>query len=284
MCRTISQGGARCARAHPTPGAPASGPERALTRAESVAAAAQDEAAGEIDAALDALFTAVSEAVSPEERARALAGWLSRVGAAWTRLVRALERVHTRRLAALDARWAEHLEGVLAGARAERHTRERAALAHLHACELNLAAVELAASTPDWSDPFWHEEQWAGLDDVGTELAAESRRLVALERRARTRSRPDPRVLAELRSTRARVACWQTTMYRQRDTLLGLPATPTEADEAVAAARADVAAARAATGELTDDEHNYLAHPDLAEQVEYSRQHPEQRVGRPVRA
>jgi len=187
------------------------------------------------------------------------------------------------RLSSSFRHWAAHLADLMAEARAERYARERAALDHLHATELHLAAVELQASTPDWSDPFWHEEQWAALDTVASELGVESRRLVRLERRTAARAHPDPRVLADLRSTRARVRCWQTTMQRQRATLLDLPRTPTEADEAVAAARAKVAAARASTG-LTDDEHPYLASPVLAAVVERSRAHPEERVGRPARA
>lgn len=249
-----------------------------------MAATAHTQADREYAAALDALFAAAAEDVTPQEWARVLAGWMDRVGAAWVALCRALERVHQRRLDALDARWAGYLAGELEAARQARYALERAALHHLHhlhACELALAETEVQGGTPDWSDPFWHEEQWGSLDIVAAELGVESRRLVVLERRA-ARACPDPRVIADLRSTRARVRCWQTTLERQRGTLLGLPRTPTEADEAVAAARADVDAARAATGGLTDGEHAYLA-PNLVEAVEHSRSHPEQRRGRPAR-
>ncbi len=283
MCRTLARGGARCARCT-TPGSPWTAAERAVTRAEQVATAARAEAAEQFDAAYDALFTVAADRdVTPQEWAQALASWMDRVSTAWVALCRALERAHERRVAALDVRWAAHLADLMAEVRAERYARERAALDHLHATELHLAAVELQASTPDWSDPFWHEEQWAALDTVASELGVESRRLVRLERRTAARAHPDPRVLADLRSTRARVRCWQTTMQRQRATLLDLPRTPTEADEAVAAARAKVAAARASTG-LTDDEHAYLASPVLAAVVERSRAHQEERVGRPARA
>ena len=282
MCRDVAHGGARCQRQDPIPGSPASGAERALRRAESVAATARDEANQEIDAALERLFTSVAEAVSPEERARALAGWMDRVGAAFARLCRALERVHARRLAALDARWAERLAGALAAVREARYAEERAALERLHVCELVLAEVELAARTPDWSDELWHSCQAADLETLGSELQAERDRQSSLERRA-ARGAPDPRVLSDMRSTQARVRCWSTTLERQCRTLAGLPRTREEADEAVARALADVNAARVATG-LTDDERAYLANPILAATVEHGRSHPEERRGRAVRA
>ncbi len=283
MCRTLAQGGARCARCT-TPGSPWAAAERARTRAEGVAADTREEADKEYAAALDALFTAITEATTTEELTRALEGWMDRVGAAWVALCRALERLHERRLAALDARFAERLAGELEAARAARYAEECAALEHLHAAEVVLAAVEFQASAPDWQDPFWHEEQWAAVDVVAMELQGESDRLVVLERRA-TRAHPDPRVIADLRSTRARVRCWQTTLARQRATLLDLPRTPTEADEAVAAARTDVDDARARVA-LTDDERAYLTRPELVLAVEHSRHHPAQRRerrGRPVR-
>jgi len=266
------------------PGTPASGPERALTRAERVAATARAEATREIDAALDALFTSVTEAVSPEkERARALSGWLDRVGSAWARLVRALERVHARRLAAQDARFAAYLAGELEAVRQARRAREREALDRLHAAEVVLAEVELMARTPDWSDPaLWHEVETASLELLGSELQRERDRLAALQRRA-ARAHPDPRVVSQLRTTHARVRCWAITLERQQATLAGLPRTLAEADAAVARARGDVDEARAQADGLSGDEHAYLAHPDLVTAVEHSRQHPGERRERPAR-
>jgi len=274
MCRDLGHGGARCARSAPAPGAPASSPERALTRAENVATDTRGEAAREIDAALDALFTSISATTTPDERARVLAGWLDRVGAAWVRLCRALERVHQRRLDALDARWAATLAGALAAVREARYAEERAALDHLHAVELILAEVELQARTPDWSDErLWREVETASLELLSSELQAERDNLVILERRA-ARAHPDPRVVSDARSTRARVRCWAVTLERQQRTLAGLPRTEADAGAAVARARADVDEARAAASVLTDED------PELAEQVEQSRSHPEQRPGR----
>jgi len=280
VCRDVAHGGARCARST-APGSPWTAEQRALTRAEEVAATARDEAAREFNTAYDALFTGIAEAASPEERARALAGWMDRVGAAWTRLVRALERMHARRLAAQDARFAAHLAGELEAVRQARYAEERAALEHLHAAEVVLAEVELAARTPDWEDPLWREVQTVSLETLGSELQLERDRLAALERRA-GRGAPDPRVLSELRSTRARVRCWATTLARQRSTLAGLPRTEAEADVAVARARADVDAARVRAG-LTDDERAYLD-SRVAGVVEHSRSHPEERRARPARA
>lgn len=281
MCKDIAHGGVRCDRTAPTPGAPASAPERALTRAERVAADTRDEAAQEIDDALDRLFTSVAEADSPEERARALSGWLDRVGHAFVRLARALERVHARRLAARDARFAAHLAGELSAVREARYTEERASLERLHAAELVLAEVELQARTPDWSDErLWREVETASLEFLGSELLAERDNLVVLERRA-ARGAPDPRVISEARSTRARVRCWALTLERRRSTLAGLPRTEAEAGAAVARARADVDAARAAAG-LTDED-RYLTHPELMASVEHSRRHPEERRSRAPR-
>lgn len=281
MCRTIAKGGARCARST-APGSPWTTEQRALTRAEKVAATARDEANQEYTAALDALFTGVSEAVSPEERGRALAGWMDRVGAAWARLVRTLKRVNARRLASQDARFSLYLAGELGAVREARYAEERAALEHLHACELALAEVELMARTPDWSDPLWRACQAADLEFLGSELQRERDRLTVLERRA-GRGAPDPRVLSELRSTRARVRCWEVTLTRQQSTLAGLPRTEAEADAMVARARGDVDAARAVAEGFTDDEHTYLATPELVAVVEHGRHHPEERRGRPVR-
>ena len=269
----------------PAPGSPWAATERARTRAEGVATDTREEAIREFDAAYDALFTtAVAEDVAPEEWARALAGWMDRVGAAWVALCRALERVHARRTAALDARWTEHLADALATVREARYAEERAALERLHVCELALAEVELAARTPDWSDArLWREVETASLELLGSELQHERDNLVVLERRA-ARAHPDPRVVSDARSTAARVRCWSITLERQQRTLAGLPRSEADADAAVARARADVDAARAATAGLTDDEHAYLAHPGLAAAVEYSRSRPEQRRGRPARA
>lgn len=278
MCRDAAHGGRRCARAEPLPGSPGAAAERALTRAEGVAADTRQE----FDAAYDALFTVVSEATTPEDRGLALAGWMDRVGAAWVALCRALERVHARRVAALDARFATHLAAALATVREARYAEERAALERLHACELALAEVELMARTPDWSDELWRQCQAAELEFAGRELQLERDRLAALERRA-GRGAPDPRVLSELRSTRARVCCWSITLERQRNTFAGLPRTEAEADAAVTRARSDVNTARAEVGGLTADE-AYLANPGLAAAVERSRAHPEERRGRPVRA
>lgn len=271
----------------PLPGAPASAAQRALTRAENTATAVRDEAAQEYTAALDALFTAVAEADergTPEDLARALGGWMEAVGTAWARLVRALERVHQRRLDALDARFAERLAGELEAARQDRYARERAELEHLRAAELVLAEVEFTANVPDWNDSLWHPVQQAGLDIVATELSYEVDRVTVLERRA-ARTPPDPRVISELRAGRARVKCWTVTLQRQQATLDGLPKTPAEADEAVAAARADVDDARARIAR-TDDERSYLTRPELVLAVEHGRHHPAQRRerrGRPVR-
>ncbi len=282
MCRDLGHGGSRCARAVPLPGAPASAAQRALTRAESTATAVRDETAQEYTAALDELFTAVvSGRGTPEDLKRALNRWADRMATAWARLVRALERVHQRRLDALDARFAERLAGELEAARQDRYARERAELEHLRAAELVLAEVEFTANEPDWNDSLWHPVQQAGLDIVATELSYEVDRVTVLERRA-ARTPPDPRVISELRAGRARVRCWTVTLQRQQATLDGLPKTPTEANEAVARAQADVDAARAAAG-LTDEDH-YLAHPELVAAVERSRQHPGERRARPVRA
>ncbi len=68
MCRDLGHGGARCVRTEPAPGSPASSPERAVTRAERVAEEARVAFAAEGAAALDRLFTQVSEAASPAER------------------------------------------------------------------------------------------------------------------------------------------------------------------------------------------------------------------------
>lgn len=278
-----AKGGARCDRPDPAPGSPWAATERAVTRAEGVATDTGEEAIREFDAAYDALFTtAVAEDVAPEEWARVLTGFMDRVGAAWVRLCRALERVHERRIAALDARFAATLAGALAAVREARYAEELAALERLHVCELALAEVELQARTPDWSDELWHEVQTASLETLGSELQAERDRLTVLERRA-GRGAPDPRGISELRSTRARVRCWETTLARQRNTFAGLPRTPEEADEVVARAREDMNAARAAAGALNGDEHNFLTQPGLAEVIEHSRQHPEQRRGRPAR-
>jgi len=284
MCRDVAHGGSRCARAVPLPGAPASAAQRALTRAENTAAAVRDEAAQEYTAALDALFTAVAEADergTPEDLARALGGWMEAVGSAWVRLCRALERLHARRLTALDARFAAHLAGELEAARQARYARERAELEHLRAAELVLAEVEFTATVPDWSDSLWHPVQQAGLDTVATELGFEVDKVTVLARRAE-RPPPDPRVISELRAGRARVKCWTVTLQRQQATLDGLPKTPAEADEAVAAARADVDDARARVA-LTDDERAYLTRPELVAAVEHSRHHPAQRREQPAR-
>ena len=282
MCRTIAKGGARCARPAPTPGSPWAGAERALTRAEQVADDARDEACREYTAALDALFTAVAEAAGPEGLARARGKWMDRVSAAWVRLVRALERVHQRRLAALDARWAATLADELAAVREARYAEERAALDHLRAAEVICAEVELQALTPDWEDPLWREIEFGALESLGSELQAERDHLTALERRA-GRGAPDPRVISELRSTRARVRCWTITLDRQRNTFADLPRTREEADAAVARARSDVNTARAEVGGLTADERAYLVTPELPAAVEHSRAHPEQRRERSVR-
>lgn len=281
MCRDLGHGGSRCARAVPLPGAPASAAQRALTRAERVAAATRAETARGYNAAYDELFTGVAEATGPEDLARALAGWAERVGSTWARLVCALGRLHERRLAALDARFAERLAGELEAARRDRYARERAELEHLRAAELVLAEVEFTANVPDWNDSLWHPVQQAGLDIVATELSYEVDRVTVLERRA-ARTPPDPRVISELRAGRARARCWTVTLQRQQATLNGLPKTPAEAREAVAAARADVDDARARVA-LTNDERAYLTRPELVAAVEHSRSHPEQRRERPVR-
>jgi len=286
MCRTLAHGGARCARAVPLPGAPASSPERAVIRAEAVAEQARATFSVEADAALDALFTRVTEAATPAERTAAVRTWLDSLSGVWHVVVRAIERAHERRIEAIDARWRDRISRELSEVQAARREEEQAALDRLHAMELVLAEVELL-SRVDWSDDLWRACQEADLETLASELAAERMRLHQLENRQSRR--PDPRVNSELRRGKARTECWRITLEKQRATLATTPRTRAEADQRCAAARADVEAARAAfeamrgtASQLTDDEH-YLAHPVLAAVVEHSRTHPEQRRSRPVR-
>jgi len=283
MCRTIAHGGRRC---DPAPGSPASAAERAVTRAEAVAEGARAAFAAEANAALEALFTAVKQATTPAERTSAVRTWLDALAGAWHVVVRAIERVHARRIEALDARWRAQVGAQLAQVRAERYAEELAALDRLHAVELVLASEELL-SRVDWSDELWRACQEADLEDLQHELDDERLRLRKLE--ARQSRRPDPRVSSEIRRGAARTECWRITLEGQLAHLSATPRTRAEADRRCAAAREDVEAARASfeamrgtASQLTDEDH-YLTRPHLVAAVEHSRQHPEQRRERPAR-
>jgi DNA repair exonuclease SbcCD ATPase subunit len=252
MCRTIACGGARCDRAEPLPGSAASNPERAVTRAEVVAEQARAAFAAEGAVALDRLFTAVKQATTPAERTDAVRTWLDALAGAWTAVVRAIERVHARRIEALDARWRNQVGELLAQVRAARYAEERAALDRLHAMELHLAEEELLSRAPNWGDQLWRACQEADLEDLQRELDEERMRLRKLE--ARQERRPTPRVGSDIRQTQARIACWRLTLEGQLSTLASTPHTKadgerrcSEAQAAVEAARAAVEAARAAS-------------------------------------
>jgi len=290
MCRDAAHGGRRCARAEPLPGSPGAAAERAVIRAEAVAEQARAAFAAEGAAALDRLFTAVTEATTQAERTGAVRSWLDSLAGVWHAVVRAIGRAHERRTDAADARWRTQVGEQLAQLRAERYAEELAALDRLHTAELHLASEELLSRAPDWASGIWRECQLADLLDLQQELDEERLRLRTLE--ARQARRPTPRVGSDIRQTQARVECWRLTLSVQRSTLAATPRTEAEGQRRCAAAREDVEAARAAlramSGEpadgLTGDERAYITTPDLVAAVEHSRQHPEQRRGRPVRA
>jgi len=287
MCRDAAHGGRRCARAEPLPGSPASAAERAVTRAEAVAEQARVAFGDEGAAALDRLFTSITEATTPAGRTDAVRTFLDALAGVWHRVVLAIERAHERRVDAADARWRAQVGAQLAQVREARYAEEVEALDRLHRAELHLASEELLCRV-DWDDELWRACREADLETLASELAAERMRLHQLE--ARQSRRPDPRVSSELRRGAARTECWRITLEGQRSRLSATPRTRAEADRRCAAARADVEAARAAfaamrgtASQLTDEDH-YLARPDLVMAVEHSRTHPEQRRLRPVRA
>lgn len=284
MCRDLAHGGARCARSDPSPA------DKAQRRAEAVAEQARATFADEADLALDCLFSAVAEATTPAERTAAVRSWLDALAGVWHRIIRAIERAHARRIDRSDARWRNQVGELLAQVRTTRYAEERAGLDHLHAMELHLASEELLSRAPDWGDQLWRECQLADLEDLQCELAEERLRLHKLENRQSRR--PDPRVRSELRRGAARTECWRITLEGQLAHLSATPRTRAEADRRCAAARADVEAGRAAlramSGEpadgLTGDDRAYITTPELVAAVEHSRQHPEERRERPVRA
>ncbi len=307
MCRTIARGGRRC---EASPGSPASSPERAVTRAEAVTEQARAAFAAEGAAALDRLFTAVTEATTEVERTAAVRSFLDALAGAWHVVVHTIERVHARRIEALDARWRAQVGAQLAQVRAERYAEERAALDRLHTAELHLASEELLSRAPDWDSGIWRECQLADLMDLQQELDEERLRLRTLE--ARQERRPTPRVGSDIRQTQARVECWRITLEGQRSTLAATPRTEAEGQRRCAEAQAAVETARAAfeamrgdprckfagepctdqrrvrrsrivseAGGPTADERAYLTHADLVAEMEHSRAHPEGRRGRP---
>jgi len=242
MCRDIAHGARRCARAEPLPGSPGAAAERALTRAEAVAEEARAAFEDEGAAALDRLFTAVTEAVTPAERTSAVRTFLDSLAGVWHAVVRAIERVHARRVEALDARFAAYLAGELAQVREARYAEELAALYHLHDMELHLAAEELLCRSPtDW---LWRACQEADLEDLQQELDEERMRLRKLE--ATHARRPTPRVGSDVRQTQARIACWSLALEGQRSALKATPRTVAEGEQRCADARAAVETARAA--------------------------------------
>ncbi len=244
MCRDAAHGGRRCARAEPLPGSPASAAERSVTRAEAVAEQARVAFAAEGAAALDRLFTAVTEAVTPAERTGAVRTWLDALAGAWHAVVRAIGRVHERRVEAVDARWRAQVGEQLAQVRAERYAEELEALDRLHAAELHLAEEELLSRSPDWGDELWRACQEADLEDLQRELAEERMRLHTLE--TRQARRPTPRVGSDIRQTQSRTECWRITLEGQRSTLRSTPRTQAEGQRRCAEAQADVETARAA--------------------------------------
>ncbi len=284
MCRDLAHGGARCARSDPPPA------DKAQRRAEAVAEQARATFSAEANAALDRLFASITEAATPAERTAAVRSWLDALAGVWHAVIRAIERAHERRIEAADARWRDQVGELLAQVREARRADELAALDRLHAAERVLAEEELL-SRVNWSDELWRPCQEADLMDLQLELDDERLRLRKLE--ARQSRRPDPRVASEIRRGAARVECWRITLEGQRARLAATPHTRAEAQQRCADAENDVEAARAALRVMsgaprrerpTGDEHTYLAHPELTEAVEHSRQHPEQRRARSVRA
>jgi len=260
-----------------------------VTRAEQVAEQARVAFAAEGAAALEALFTAVKQATTPAERTSAVRTFLDALSFVWHRVVRAIERVHERRVDALDARWRNQVGELLAQVRAERYAEELAALDRLHVVELVLASEELLSRAPDWDSGIWRECQLADLMDLQQELDEERLRLRTLE--TRQARRPTPRVGSDIRQTQARVECWRLTLSAQRSTLMATPRTAAEGEQRCAEARAAVEAARAAFEAMrgnpadgpTADDRTYLSHADLEAEIEHSRAHPEERRGRPAR-
>lgn len=244
MCRTLAHGGARCVRPEPAPGSSASAAERSVTRAEAVAEQARVAFADESAVALDRLFMRVSAATTPAERTDAVRAFLGALAGVWHRVVRAIERVHERRIDAADARWRDQIGAQLAQVREARYTEERAALDRLHAAELHLAEEELLARTPNWRDELWRECQLADLMDLRQELDAERMRLHKLE--VGYTKRPTPRVASDIRQTQARTTCWQITLDGQRATLESTPWTKAEGQRRCAEAQAAAETARAA--------------------------------------
>jgi len=244
MCRTLAHGGARCVRTEPTPGSPASNPERAVTRAEQVAAQARAAFAAEGAAALDRLFTSITEATTPAGRTDAVRAFLDALAGVWHRVVLAIERAHERRVEALDARWRDRLGAELAQVREARYAEELAALDRLHAAELHLASEELLSRSPDWGDELWRACQEVDLMDLQRELDEERMRLRTLE--TRQARRPTPRVSSDIRQTQARLECWRITLEGQLATLKATPRTQAEGQRRCAEARAAVDTARAA--------------------------------------
>jgi len=258
-----------------------------VTRAEAVAEQARVAFAAEADAALEALFTQVSEAITPAERTDAVRAFLDSLSGVWHVVVRVIERAHARRIEALDARWRDRLSQELNAVRAARYTEELAALDRLHVVELVLAEEELLSRSPDWDDELWWACQEADLMDLQLELDDERLRLRKLE--AQQARRPTPRVGSDIRQTQARIECWRITLEGQRSTLAATPRTQAEgerrcaeAQAAVETARAAVEAVRGTASQLADDEH-YLANPDLKAAVEHGRSHPEERRERTAR-
>ena len=276
-------------RTEPAPGSPASSPERALTRAEAVAEQARATFGDEGTAALDRLFTAVKQAATPAERTAAVRSWLDALAGAWHGVVRAILRVHARRIEALDARWRAQIGAHLAQVREARYADERAALDRLHRAELHLAEEELLSRAPDWASGIWRSCQEADLLDLRQELDEERARLRTLE--TRQARRPTPRVGSDISQTQDRIACWSQSLEGQYSTLEATPRTEAEGQRRCAEARAAVEAARAAFEVMrgnpiegpTADERSYLSHADLVAEIEHSH-HRVQRRERPVRA
>jgi len=250
MCRDAAHGGRRCARAEPLPGSPASNPERAVTRAEAVAEQARVAFAAEGAAALDRLFTSITEATTPVERTDAVRTFLDALAGVWHRVVLAIARAHERRVDALDAKWRAQVGAQLAQVREARYAEEREALDRLHAMELHLASEELLSRSPtDW---LWRACQEADLMDLRQELDEERARLRTLE--ARQARRPTPRVGSDIRQTQARLECWSQSLEGQRSTLKATPRTEAEGQQRCAEARAAVDTARAAFEAMRGDQ------------------------------
>lgn len=245
--------------------------------------------ASEGAAALDRLFTAVTEAVTPAERTSAVRTFLDALAWVWHAVVHAIERAHGRRIEAVDARWRAQVGELLAQVREARYAEEVEALDHLHTAELHLAEEELLSRAPDWASGIWRACQEADLMDLRQELDEERMRLHKLE--TRQARRPTPRVASDIRQTQARVECWRITLEGQRSNLAATPRTKAEGEQRCAEARSAVEAARdafeAVKGTpgrgLTADERAYLTHADLAAEIAHSRAHPEERRERPVR-